>query len=194
MTALIRNLVSAAAVLLLAGCVVWTRQPLSDTAAATIDEALLGAWQNSDVEGDHVELDITRAGEHLVLIALTTVKPDGGRNIAQYKAQTTVAGERRYLSVMDMRPGRREIGFMILRYQATPGGLAIALIDEDEVKRAIRDGEIEGMVDASSEFSDATIEATPGKLLAFLATHDAALFPKSVAFTPREQAPAATAP
>lgn len=194
MTALIRNLASAAAVLLLTGCVVWMKQPLSDTGAATIDEALLGAWQNSDVEGDHVELDITRSGDHLVLIALTTLKPDGGRNIAQYKAQTTIAGERRYLSVMDMRPGRREIGFMIVKYEATPAGIEIALIDEDEVKRAIRAGEIEGMVDAGSEFADATIEAPPAKLLAFLASDEAALFPKSVTFTPREQAPAAVAP
>ena len=194
MIALIRNLATALAVLLLTGCVVWMKQPLSDTATATIDESLLGAWQNTDVEGDHVELDITRAGEHLVLIALTTMKPDGGRNLAQYKAQTTVAGERRYLSVMDMRPGRREIGLMIVKYDATPGELAISLIDEDEVKRAIRAGEIEGMVEASSEFADARIEARPERLLAFLASNDAALFPKTVAFTRRGQPPAAGAP
>lgn len=194
MTTLIRNLLSAAAVSLLTGCIVWMGQPLSDTGVATIDEALLGAWENSDVDGDHVELDVTRSGEHLVLIALTTVKPDGGRNIAQYKAQTTVAGERRYLSVMDMRPGRREIGFMIVKYEAAPGALAIALIDEDAVKRAIRAGEIEGMVDAGSEFADATIEAPPGKLLAFLAGGDAALFPKTITFTRREEPPAATTP
>lgn len=194
MIALIRNLATAIAVLLLTGCVVWMKQPLSDTATATIDEAMLGAWQNTDVEGDHVELDITRAGEHLVLIALTTVKPDGGRNLAQYKAQTTVAGERRYLSVMDMRPGRREIGLMIVKYDATPGELAISLIDEDEVKRAIRAGEIEGMIEANSEFADARIEARPERLLAFLASNDAALFPKTVAFTRRAGPPAASVP
>jgi hypothetical protein len=83
---------------------------------------------------------------------------------------------------------------MIVKYDATPGELAISLIDEDEVKRAIRAGEIEGMIEANSEFADATIEARPERLLAYLASNDAALFPKTVAFTRRERPPAASAP
>jgi hypothetical protein len=192
MTALIRNLILASAMLLIAGCVVWSTEPLSDTATAAVDASLLGKWQNAEIEGDRVEIDITRSGEHLVLIAMTTIKPDGGHTLLDYKAQTTVAGERRYLSVMDLRPGRRATGFMIVKYATTADELSISLIDEDAVKSAIRAGAIEGMIDASSEFGDATIDTRPEKLLAFLASNEAVLFPKTITFTRREEAPAAT--
>jgi hypothetical protein len=192
MTALIRSLILASATLLLAGCVVWSTEPLSDTATATIDASLLGKWQNAEIEGDRVEIDITRSGEHLVLIAMTTIKPDGGQTLLDYKAQTTIAGERRYLSVMDLKPGRRAAGFMIVKYATTADELSIALIDEDAVKSAIRAAEIEGMIDASSEFGDATIDTRPEKLLAFLASNEAVLFPKTITFTRREDSTAAT--
>lgn len=192
MTALIRSLILASAMLLLAGCVVWSTEPLSDTATAAIDASLLGKWQNAEIEGDRVEIDITRSGEHLVLIAMTTIKPDGGQTLLDYKAQTTVAGERRYLSVMDLRPGRRATGFMIVQYATTADELSISLIDEDAVKSAIRAGEIEGMIDASSEFGDATIDTRREKLLAFLESNEAVLFPKTITFTRREDEQAAT--
>lgn len=179
-TIVLMRLLAALVVLPLGGCLAYVEQPLTDPATAAVDQALLGDWQSVAENGEKIAVSITAKGEHLIRIEFTGTDSAGRTNRAAYLAHTSDIAGTRYLNVLDARRTMLPRGFMLLKYStANKDELAISLLSEDAVKRAIREGELAGMVEVASEFGDATITAAPEELVPFLAKHDAEMFPRT---------------
>ena len=174
------------AVLGLSGCIAYNQQPLSDPGAARIDEALLGSWvsTNPDNSNEKLELDITRDGDHQVLIALTSYEADGSTRQHVYHAHSSIIGDRQYLNVYASEQERDLRGYMTVRYGIdNQGTLNVSLLDDDAARGAIQTDGLEGMVSTNSQFSDITITAAPAPFAAYLRAHEADLFPRESIFT-----------
>lgn len=191
----ISRLIVCAFMLLLGGCITYNTEPLSPVNEATIDSNLLGAWQSvevgeTDKQQERLELDITRKGDHQVLIAVTSYESDGSNRQHIYLAHSSVHGALRYLNAYTSESDRQLRGYMTVRYDVDDKGeLSVALIDEAAARKAIQSGGLEGMVNVTSEYADATISAAAAPFAEYLRDHDAEMFLKVNKFVRRKDEP-----
>ncbi|MGQ0658353.1 MAG: hypothetical protein ACT4NU_09705 [Chromatiales bacterium] len=182
MSSFAKLVVLAPATLLLSGCLTYTSHPLSPVEAAVIDQALLGDWRAPvEEDGGRLDLQITPDDAHRLGMKTIETNADGRQSVLEYSAHGTEFNGTRYLNVVEDGTPQPARGYLLVKYLIVNGKeLHISLIDEDAVKGAIRAGEITGIVEESSEFSDAIITAYSDELAAFVTRRDADLFKSGV--------------
>ena len=169
-----------ATALLLSGCLAYSEHPVSDPANASIDQTLLGHWRITEEDGEQVDVQVTADSEHQVSIVMVDSLPDGRQNKTQYTGHCSEMSGTRYLNVVQSATGTTLKGYLLVKYDVVNDKeLHISLLDEAAVKAAIRNSEIAGMVEVSSEFGDAIISAPASELTAFLTRRDADLFKRT---------------
>jgi hypothetical protein len=196
MRGLFRNLLIGLAALPLGGCLVYNTAPLSPPETATIDQALLGGWDSTpDADAtvkERLELDITRDGEHALLIAVTSYESDGSTRQHVYHAHSSVHssanGEQRYLNAFTTPSDRNLRGYITARYSIAGEALKIELLDVPATRTAIQSGGLEGIVGISSEYADVTVTMAGETFVSYLEEHPQ-LFSAPVNFIRRGKSP-----
>jgi hypothetical protein len=184
-----RTFITVVATLALGGCLVYNSVPLSPPGSAAIDTALLGGW-DSKPETDpgikeRLELDISRDGEHALLVAVTSYEGDGSTREHVYHGHGSVHGERRYLNLYATENDRNLRGYITARYRIDGEALAVELLDVPATRTAIQTGGLEGMVSISAEYGDVTVTAE-GESLASYLERNPSLFGKPIEFVRRK--------
>lgn len=189
MRRLLKRLLIAAATLSLGGCLVYNTVPLSPAETAIVDESLLGGW-NSAPSADptvkeRLELDISRAGDHSLLLAITSFESDGSTREHVYHAHGSQHGDHRYLNLFANEGDRNLRGYITARYRIDGDKLAVELLDVPATRTAIQTGGLEGMVSISSEYGDVTVTADGTSFAAYLKRHPE-VFGKPIDFVRRK--------
>lgn len=176
------RLVSVAlSVLLLSGCLAYSRHPLSVVGEAIVDPALTGDWYALLEEEEDERLDVHVAASDGHRLAVTTAEKDGDgkQKIFRYVAHLSELEGNRYLNVLEADAPDR--GYRIVKYRISgPMDLHCSLIDDEALKAAVRAGEISGVIEGDTEFADVVITAPPEELRRFIARREATLFRREV--------------
>jgi hypothetical protein len=192
MRRILRTLLIGLATLQLGGCLVYNTAPLSPPETATIDDALIGGWDSTPdpkaTTSERLELDISRDGEHALLIAVTSYEADGSTRQHVYHAHGSAQGEKRYLNVFTTADDRNLRGYITARYAIDGEALAIELLDVPATRTAIQSGGLEGMVSISSEYGDVTVTMAGEAFARYLGEHPQ-LFAAPVNFIRRAKSP-----
>ena len=170
---------------LLCGCLV-SLHPLSSRAEAAPDEQLFGVWYAHDEGEDLTYLHVGRGKKGMTEAMLVEHGGDGTYKISRYTAFPTRFEGMTLLNVISPEDHKDTKGYDIMRYHIDGNRLSLALMSEDAVKQAIKDGKLKGKVEPGT-YGDTTITASGKELLAFIkSANESTLFPKALKF---ERAP-----
>jgi hypothetical protein len=170
-------LVSAALGLLLTSCVD-SKNPLSDPDKSKADARLVGVWRARGEDGDATYYHVGRVGEKLPqgVLGVTGVthRKDGRlqRSDGEFLVFPTVIGDASYLNLSEGSEEQiktlEEKGwkpdtvtdYIILKYRVDGDTLLIWTMDVDAKERAIKAGQIKGIVRTEKDSFTKTVEFT----------------------------------
>jgi hypothetical protein len=159
--------------------------PLSDPAAAKVDQRLLGVWRIKAEDGSVTYCHVGQAGEKLpgaMRIATVTHREDRIEPPTLLLAFVSRLGDKTYLNVADGKPERAERvaaegwktvdAYFILRYEMADDKLTIWTMDAGAKRQAVEGGKIKG----TTERRQALLTDTTENLARFVAAAGDGLF------------------
>lgn len=177
----------SAVVMLLGGCGVTSKHPLTDDATSLLDERLIGVWELVPEEGDDAEsadgprprLYVGRLeGRPNALEAVIVSVEKEKVNVQRMDLFTTKLGEQRYASV-----GKGETYVIVLYDLKQPDRVTLHFMKEEVVEAAIKKGVLAGKVEVKKgtgfvkiETKTIRITAPPDKLAAWLKAYSPACY------------------
>ncbi|MBW2109110.1 MAG: hypothetical protein JRI36_10665 [Deltaproteobacteria bacterium] len=163
-------------IMVAAGCIPYSEQPLSPPGNAVFDSQLCGTWFFRD-DNERLYLHVGRDGKSR---QLRIVMLDYGQNddleISEFSGHTSRIGQKRYLNLRWVKPAEEESGYMFVHYVITGGRLGISLMDLDTVEKAIQQGALKGAVKKRPQGLSVRIKEDPEKLRRYFLQHHKELF------------------
>jgi hypothetical protein len=164
------------AVLLGSGCgPAESVNPLSDPAAAKLDERLAGTWLAADEEGeeDQGTLSFTALDGARMKVVLAEKGDDEPLELEMFP--TTLDG-RTYMNLKSASP-KAELGrnYIIARYEISGDAtLSLKLLSDEFLKQAVAEGRLKGTVSGSSDEPPVLVTESTEKLAEFVRSSDPA--------------------
>jgi hypothetical protein len=112
---------------ILCGCPYESPVPLSKVSKATIDQALLGEWKNTE-EGEPYTMVIRQFNDHEFLIM---GMEDGEVQQEAMRAFVTVIKDEQFLNVQEIRAPGKKRSWLLVRYTITGDALRAWSVDDE---------------------------------------------------------------
>lgn len=159
------RLLMAMLFLLLAGCLAVFREPLPANEQPPV--ALLGEWSRTNEWGEHMFLDISRAGENTFKARLMAGSPDNLDGAEEYDFTVNRSGQRWYFS--SHLPRRFGDSFAVGGFEISSNNeLIIYSLDDEFFVNEVQAGRLPGQVVEVAGEQSALVTAAVPQVLAFL--------------------------
>lgn len=159
----------------LTGCLPTSKNPLSDPAEAVLDMRLDGVWYGKSGE-DTIFLHFVAGKATSMDVVEVDHEKDGDAHTSIYTMFPTIIGGQRYMNLREKNGADKP--YYLARYTISKGGtLAISLMSEAVVAKAVKAGKLAGKVTVKnagdySETRDIALTATTASLAAFVGKSD----------------------
>ncbi len=166
--------------IILAGCVPYSDNPITDANVDTMDTSLYGTWfWKKENESGFIHFGYIYKSK-LLHVMMLDIKNTGELDVSEYVGHTSLLKGNRYLNLKQLRPADESPGYLIIKYVIDKGRLGISIIDNDVVRKAIKDGSLKGELTKTGWSSSVHITAGQKKLRKFVLKQDKVLFKETV--------------
>ena len=174
-----RYIVSLMLVLVLSGCGVYSKYPVTPFDKSQMDSKIYGTWiweDNGELGYIHIGLN---EDSELLKVLTVVIHEDGEIASMEFEGHTSSVDKNRYLNLRLTHPAEERIDdYIIVSYRVNADTLSIGIMESSVVVKAIRDGSLKGMIQKERFFTSAFIRESGEKLQKFLVEHDKVLFPE----------------
>jgi hypothetical protein len=189
-----RLIAGGIALLLLAGCLPESRNPIAPPTAAVADPRVLGLWV-TQIEDEVVYLHILQDKENIYDLTSVSHRPDGGGATDLYEGYVVKVGERAFANLQPVSEADGEgedptPAYFFVSYEIEGNDqLTVRYLAEQPLIDAIAAGKLTGEVTQDQLGRNILLTDEPARIAAFLAAADpASLFDQTMTFR-RVQAP-----
>ncbi|MBD3789668.1 MAG: hypothetical protein IE885_04780 [Campylobacterales bacterium] len=166
-------------ILILAGCVPDSDNPLTDPNKEPIDPSILGTWFWADGnETGYIHIGLDEKSKLLKLIMVDFDK-DKELEASKFSGHTTSLEGNNYLNLKWVHPLQPDTkGYLCVKYIASSDSLGISLMDSEVVEKAIQNGSLKGNIVKEKWSTSVHITEDQKKLQKFIHLKDKELFPE----------------
>lgn len=169
-----KRLILALFILLLASCIPYSDNPLSDPFKEPLDSAIFGAWfWNEENDHGYVHIGID-TDKKTLLVTMIEYKSEGKMEVSDFRGHTTKLGQDRFLNLKWIKPKELYKGYLLVKYDVTADTLTIWLPDLPILDKAVKAKALQGEVLPSG---DVVLHANQAELRDYISKNKAALFP-----------------
>lgn len=169
----------------LSGCAPMSVNPLSDPAAAEIDQRLIGVWYPQDPEDGHGYVHFVKSQDKGWLdVVIIDYKKSGGVGIETFQMFTTKLGQHYFMNMIEMPSKEKEKKnedekYNLIFYKFLDGSLLFRFMSDKLVAQSIERGELKGTVNRGKWGTDVTITDATENLARYILQSDISkLFPQ----------------
>ena len=161
------------------GCVPESDNPLTNPDKEHIDASILGTWLWKDEnESGFIHIGLDEKNKLLRLI-MVDFDRDKELEVSEFSGHTSLLKGNKYLNLKWVRPAHAEIpGYIFVKYEVRSDSLGIALMDNEVVEKAIKDGSLKGNLKKDQWSFSVHITEGQKKLQGFIRQEDKGLFPE----------------
>jgi len=172
-----RQFIIAFLAILITGCVPLSDNPLTDPDKENMDSSLYGTWYwKAKDESGYLHIGLDHRSK-LLRIVMLDIDKQAELELSEFLGHTSVLGENKYLNLKKVSLANKTgSGYLFVKYDIQGDLLAISILGNNTVKKAIEDGKLKGQVTKSKWSSSVRVTEDQEKLKRFILENDTELF------------------
>lgn len=163
--------------ILITGCVPLSDNPLTDRDKENMDSSLYGTWYwKAENESGYLHIGLDH-GSKLLRIVMLDIDKQAELELSEFLGHTSVLGENKYLNLKEVSLANKAgSGYLFVKYDTQGDVVAISILGNNTVKKAIEEGKLKGHVIKNKWSSSVRVTEDQEKLQRFILENDTELF------------------
>lgn len=163
------------AVLVLGGCVIESKKPLTQIGSEKLDSSIIGTWYwNEPNETGYVHIGLD--SEQRYKIVMVETNGSGDIKTSEFLAHSSALKTGRYLNVVSLEKSSSK-AFLFIRYEVSKEGLNLFLPDSSVFEKAVESKMLKAQFLKGKNKGIVLVDSSKN-LAKFVAENDGALFPE----------------
>lgn len=164
------------AILALGGCVIKSKEPLTQIGSEKLDRSVIGTWYWNDPNETgyvHIGLD----SEKRYKVVMIEINDSGDIKTREFLAHSSALKTGKYLNVVSLEKNSSS-AYLFIKYEVTEEGLSLSLPDSSVFEEAVASKDLKGDV-VKGKRKDIVLVDSSTNLTKFVIDNDGELFPDS---------------